>query len=221
MGWVHRELGSVAKARELDARALELARENPSPWTPEVDALLNLCVDGVRAGDPEGAAAVLATLEDRAGRSGWFRWLNGLRLETVATEHHAARGSLDAALERATRLSALAVLVGARNYACTAARFMAELALAGRGDLGEAVARLETALAAHDSFRAPLETWKSRRALGLLRRALGDAAGAAEAFAAAAADVDAVARGVDDAGLRDGFLASPAVREVVACSGRG
>jgi tetratricopeptide (TPR) repeat protein len=218
IGWVHRELGSVAKARELDARALELARENPSPWTPEVDALLNLCVDGVRAGDPEGAAAMLATIENGAGRSGWFRWMNGLRLETAATEHHAARGSLDAALERATRLSAIAVLLGARNYACAAARLTAEIALAGRGDQREAAARLESALAALDGLRLPLETWKSRRALGLLRRALGDAAGADEAFAAAAADVQAIARGVDDAGLREAFLASSAVREVVADS---
>jgi hypothetical protein len=36
-GRVHRELAAVERARELDARALALARENP--WTPEVDAL--------------------------------------------------------------------------------------------------------------------------------------------------------------------------------------
>ena len=41
-GYIHRELAAVEKARELDARALALARENPSSWTPEVDALMNL-----------------------------------------------------------------------------------------------------------------------------------------------------------------------------------
>jgi hypothetical protein len=220
MGWVHRELGSVARARELDERALALARENPSPWAPEVNALLNLCVDGVRAGDPEGAAAVLATLEDGTGRSAWLRWMNDLRLETAATEHHAARGSLDLALERASRLSRVAARVGARNYACTAARLTAEVTLAGRGDLRAAAARLELALAALDPFPAPLETWKSRRVLGLLRRELGDSAAASEAFRAAAADVDAITRGTDDAPLREGFLASPSVRDVFAQSGR-
>ena len=45
-------------------RALALARENPSPWSPEVDAVVNLCVDGVRAGDAEGASDLLAVLED-------------------------------------------------------------------------------------------------------------------------------------------------------------
>jgi tetratricopeptide (TPR) repeat protein len=220
MGWVHRELGSVARARELDERALALARESPSPWAPEVDALLNLCVDGVRAGDPEGAAAVLATLDDGTARSAWLRWMNDLRLETAATEHHAARGSLDLALERASRLSLVAAQVGARNYACTAARLTAEVRLAGRGDLRVAAARLELALAALDPFPAPLETWKSRRVLGLLRRELGDSAAASEAFRAAAADVDAIARGTDDAPLREGFLASPSVRDVFAQSGR-
>ena len=56
-GWIHRELAAVEQARELDTRALAIARANPSPWTPEVDALLNLCVDGVRAGDPDGRPA--------------------------------------------------------------------------------------------------------------------------------------------------------------------
>jgi tetratricopeptide (TPR) repeat protein len=220
IGWVHRELGSVARARELDARALALARENPSPWAPEVDALLNLCVDGVRAGDPEGAAAVLATLEDGTGRSAWLRWMNDLRLETAATEHHAARGSVDVALERASRLALVAAQVGARNYACTAARLTAEITLARRGDLRAAAARLEPALAALDPFPAPLETWKARRVLGLVRRELGAAAGALEAFRAAAADVDTIVRGVDDVVLRQGFLESASVREVYAQSGR-
>jgi hypothetical protein len=86
--------------------------------------------------------------------------------------------------------------------------------------LRAAAARLELALAALDPFPAPLETWKSRRVLGLLRRELGDSAAASEAFRAAAADVDAITRGTDDAPLREGFLASPSVRDVFAQSGR-
>ena len=105
-GWVHRELAAVGKARELDARALALARENPSPWTPEVDALMNLAVDGVRAGDPDGASDLLATLEDGTRTRDWFRWMNELRLEVVATEHYAARGAFDATPARASRLEA-------------------------------------------------------------------------------------------------------------------
>ncbi len=219
-GWIHRELAAVDKARQLDARALDLARENPSPWAPEVDALLNLCVDGVRAGDPARAADLLATLEGGTRPRDWFRWMNELRLEAAATEHFAARGALDATSKRAARLETVAARVGARNYLCTAARLRAELTLAGRGHSREAAARLGRALAALDSFPAPLETWKSRRVLGLLRRSLGDEAAARRAFAAAAADIDTIARGVDDAGLREGFLRSHAVRETLESAGR-
>ena len=208
-GWVHRELAAVGKARELDERALALARENPSPWTPEVDALMNLAVDDVRAGDPEGASNLLATLEDGARTRDWFRWMNELRLEVVATEHYAVRGILDAIPARASRLEAVATRIGARNYLCTAARLRAAIALAGRGDPREAAAKLARALAPLDRFPAPLETWKARRVLGLLRRRSGDEPGARHAFEAAALDVHSIARGVDDAALRAGFLASP------------
>ena len=219
-GWVHRELAAVGKARELDARALALARENPSPWTPEVDALMNLAVDGVRAGDPEGASNLLATLEDGARPRDWFRWMNELRLEVVATEHYAARGILEAIPARASRLEAVATRIGARNYLCSAARSRAEITLAGLGDPREAAAKLERALAALDRFPAPLETWKSRRVLGLVRRRLGDEPAARRSFEVAAQHVDTIVRGVDDAALRAGFLASPGVREVLNEAGR-
>ena len=131
-GWVHRELAAVERARELDARALAIARENPSPWTPEVDALMNLCVDGVRAGDPDGASDLLAILEDGSRTRDWFRWMNELRLEAAAAEHFAARGEFEAMAARVARLQKVAARVGARNYLCTAARIAAEVALARR-----------------------------------------------------------------------------------------
>jgi hypothetical protein len=159
-------------------------------------------------------------LEDGTRTRDWFRWMNELRLETVATEYHAARGALEAAQERASRLEAVARRVGARNYLCTAARHRALAALTGRGDAHEAAARLERAIAALDAFPVPLETWKSHRVLGLLRRRAGDEAGAHRSFAAAAKDVDTIARNVDDPALREAFLSSPAVREVLSEAGR-
>ena len=219
-GWIHRELAAVEKARELDAKALALARENPSPWTPEVDALLNLCVDGVRAGDRVGAADLLATLEDGTRPRDWFGWMNELRLEAVATEHEAARGAFEATSERASRLESVATRVGARNYLCTAARLRAVVALAGQGDVREAAAKLDRTLTALAPFPAPLETWRARRVLGLLRRRLRDEAGARRFFEAAALDVEAIGQGVHDTALRASFFGSPEVREVLAEAGR-
>ena len=220
LGYVHRELASIAKARAFDLRALALTRASPSPWAPEGDALLNLCIDDMRAGDPESAARHLATLEAGLLQSGWMRWMNELRLEAAAAEHLVARGAYKASVERSRRLLRLGRELRARGYACTAARLLGEAALAGEGEPRKAAVRLEAALGALATLPAPLETWKSRRTLGLLKRKLGDAASARRAFGAAAADVDTIARGVDDAALREGFLASPAVREVLAEAGR-
>jgi tetratricopeptide (TPR) repeat protein len=220
LGWVHRELAAVEKARGYDTRALALARESPSPWAPEVEALVNLCVDGVRAGDPEGAAERLAMLEAGTRRSAWLRWMNELRLEAAAAEHFAARGAYETAVERAGRLKAIAERLRARGYACTAARVRGEAALARQRGQRAAAVGLGQALAALDSCPAPLETWKSRRVLALLRRQLGDEAGARDAFRAAAADIDTIARGTDDLALREGFLRSLAAREVLQDAGR-
>lgn len=220
LGWVHRELSDVGRARELDARAVALARESPSPWTPEMDALLNLCVDRVRAGDRAGAAALIERLQADRSRGSWFRWMIDLRFEAAAAEYHAARGEPDATLERAARLEAVAAGIGATNYVCTAARIAADVALAGGADAHLATIRLERALAALSGIRAPLETWKARRVLGLLRRQAGDVEAARAEFAAAAADVGVIADGVVEGFLRQTFLGSPAVREVLTEAGR-
>jgi len=220
LGYVHRELGALAQARGFDTRALDLARESPSPWAPQSDALLNLCVDAARAGDVDTASEYLASAEAALLRRDWMRWMNELRLEAAAAEHFLARGALDLAGARAGRLGRLAAGLSARGYACAAARFSAEIALA-RGH-GEAAARgpLERALQALAELPAPLETWRSRRVLGLLCRRTGDAGAARATFASAARDVDRIAGGVEDASLRRVFLESPAVSEVMAGAGR-
>ena len=94
------------------------------------------------------------------------------------------------------------------------------MTLAEGGNYRDALARLESALGTLRGFAAPLETWKARRVLGLLGRRLGDEPAARNAFAAAAADVDTIVRGTDEPALRESFLGSPAVREVLEQAGR-
>ncbi len=103
LGWVHREMGALERAREWDTKALALARERG--WGPEPEALLNLCVDDVRQGRVEEAAALLAELEARAAQSSWMRWISDLRLAVAAAEHWMARGDCDRADESAQRLA--------------------------------------------------------------------------------------------------------------------
>jgi tetratricopeptide (TPR) repeat protein len=215
LGWVHRELGALDRAREHDTEAVRLARERPVTWAPESEALLNLCVDDVRVGQAERAAAVLAELQSKAGESPWFRWMNELRLEAVSAEHWAARGDHRRAGQHATRLAEMAERLGARDYRCAAERIRAESALAEGEGIEGAASRLAAALGALRSRPAPLEAWKSARVLAIVRSRLGDEEGARAAFAEAARAVNAIVAGTRDEGLRNAFLGGPRVREVL------
>ncbi len=219
LGWVRRELQAPASAREYDERALEIAREKPSPWTPEAEALINLCVDDVRAGNATRAAEMLATLEEGAREGGWLRWMNELRVEAVAGEYWLALGDHAAARARAARLLRISNALGARSYRCAAQRVRAEAALHDGLDLEAATGGLAEAIADLEPFAAPLEGWKSARVLGRALDRLGRADEAGRAFLSAAAHVRTIAAGTRDDGLRGAFLASAPVREVLERAG--
>jgi tetratricopeptide (TPR) repeat protein len=215
LGWVRRELQVPDRAREFDLRALEMARENPNPWTPEDEALINLCVDDVRAGHPHRAAELLARLEAGTRRSDWMLWMNELRLEAAAAEHWAARGDFDTAGSRAARLLEIARPLGARTYCCAAERVRLQAALHGETGVEAAARGLAAALAEFDNFPAPLEAWKSGRVLGCAWDRLGNQREARRAFESAAGAIRTIAAGTQEEELRSGFLASPPVREVL------
>ena len=219
LGWVHRELQDPEGAHALDTRALQAARDTPSPWTPESEALIGLFVDDVRAGRPERATELLAGLETGARQATWMRWMSELRLEAAAAEHCAARGDLEAAAARAARLLESARSLGARTYCCAAERVRMEAALHAGPDVEPAAVRLAAALAEFEAFPAPLEAWKSARVLGLAWERLGKGPQARRAFESAARAVRTIAEGTHDDSLRRVFLASPPVREVLDRAG--
>jgi tetratricopeptide (TPR) repeat protein len=220
MGWVHRELGALERAREHDTEAIRLARELPVPG-PEPEVLVNLCVDDVREGRADQASALLAELQAKAAESRWMRWMSELRLAAAAAEHWEARGDLQRADEEAVRLVAIARRLGSRDYRCAGERIRGRAALERGQGVEEAAARLGAALAEFRHAPAPLEAWKSARTLGLLRRRLGDEDGTMAAFAEGARAVRTIAAGVRDDGLREGFLGLAAVREVLEAAGDG
>jgi tetratricopeptide (TPR) repeat protein len=213
LGWIHRELGAFDRSREWNAQALAVAQEQ-LVWGPEGEALLNMVVDDVHGGRAEAASELIARLEAKGAQKAWMRWMNDLRLASVASQHWLARGELDRAEEHAAHLVGIARRLGSRDYLCTAERVRAEAALARGQGLAAAEGRLAGALDALRLAPAPLEAWKSARVLATVRRRLGDDAGARDAFALSAAAVETIAAGTRDETLREIFLAQPAVREV-------
>ncbi len=216
-GLLRREIQAFAAAAACSEEALRVARESRHPAAPETEALLNLCSDYARQGRFAESEAIIRELESMMAspRSTWYGWANELRLRAVVAEHFLLRGDVAAARERGERLRELARSMDASVFPTGARRLLGEIALAD-GRTAEAVSEAVGALERLRERPAPLEAWRILSTLGRGRLALGDAAGAREAFREAHAVVSSIAAGVHEESLRAAFLGSPAVREVVA-----
>jgi hypothetical protein len=214
-GWLYRELNDLERAHALDSASLRVAREQSVAWAPEADALINLSLDHAQAGHEYEALALLGELQGASLETRWFRWFHELRLEAAAAGHWLVRGDTRAAAERATRLLTLAQRLGARSYACSAERILAEHALAAGAELAGPARALAATLAALAEHPAPFEEWRSARVLAALHERLGAAAEARRCREHATRVLRAMADGVSDETLRARFLAAPRVAEAL------
>ena len=110
-------------------------------------------------------------------------------------------------------LAVLAVY-GVRKYMAVAHHLLARIAVAA-GDMIQADSEFGVALAGLEQYEAPLVAWRIYADLGRLRRGLGEVDAARAAIGRAADIVRRVAESVTDDGLRDTFLQSTAVGEVL------
>jgi tetratricopeptide (TPR) repeat protein len=215
LGWLHRELQDFERARELDREAVKVARETGARWSPEPDALLSLFLDDARSGrssaEADDARALFAQASSERTLMGWFF---EIRRVNALAEHHASRSEWAEVRAHAQALLVAASDKGTPTYGITAHKLLAEAALA-EGRLDEAEVSVETALDLLRVHPCPLVGWRTLASAGRARERRGRASEARAAFAEAARTVRELAAGVDDEGLRERFLASPAVREVL------
>jgi ATP/maltotriose-dependent transcriptional regulator MalT len=147
-------------------------------------------------------------------RDAWFRWRYNIRLHAAMAEHALRQGDTAKAREITSRLLETATKYGVHKYIAVSHKLMAEIALA-EGNDAEAEAEFSNALAELEKYPVPVVAWRIQAQLGRLKAAKADVAGARAAFGRAAEIVNEIAATVDDAALREGFLTSEAVREVV------
>jgi tetratricopeptide (TPR) repeat protein len=88
------------------------------------------------------------------------------------------------------------------------------------GDLAQAVDHLQAALALAQEMGLPGEEWPILAELGRLYAEQGDQAQARQAYQDAAAMIRRLAKTIDEAELRAGFLAARPVRSVLEISER-
>ncbi|HXI62566.1 MAG TPA: hypothetical protein VNF70_07630, partial [Pyrinomonadaceae bacterium] len=128
---------------------------------------------------------------------------------------HALReGDTSKAREITDRLLATAVKYEVHKYIGVAHNLMAQIAIA-EGDMTSAEAEFGAALAEFKQRPVPVVAWRIHADLGRLRSARGDSAGGRDAFEQAAAIINNIAANVSDATLKENFLLSSAVREVM------
>ena len=129
-------------------------------------------------------------------------------------EHSRRQGDPPKAREIAGRLLDMASKCEAHKYIAVAHKLMAQIAIAD-GSHDEAESEFAAALEVLQKYPAPVVTWRTYAELGRLKSSLGNLSAASKAFAQSAGIVNGIATNIADATLRETFLNSDAVLEVM------
>jgi serine/threonine protein kinase/tetratricopeptide (TPR) repeat protein len=217
IGWLHRELQDFDGALKYDQEGLQVGREF-HVLEAEANSLINLGIDHTLAGQPEKTASVFDEAREIFKRDKWFRWRYNIRLEAATAEHWLRLGDLTKAQEYTERLMATASEFEARKYVAVAHKLRAQLAIKA-GESAAAEKEFASALELLDKYQAPLLKWKLLADLGRLKASEGEQSSARSAFASSAETVKQIASNISDESLREIFLTSAAVKEVLAGAG--
>jgi len=213
IGWIHRELQDFNRALQYDQEGLEVGREH-HVLEAEANSLINLGIDYDHTGQGNETLSTFREAESIFERDAWFRWRYNIRLQAGTCEHWLTQRDLDQANEYAGKLLDIATHYQARKYIAVAHKLIAEIAIA-RGDSSTAEKELHAALDLLGQHTAPLVAWKTYAVLGRLHSSHGDKSSASDAFARAGAIINSIAANTSDEALRQEFLNSTAVREVL------
>ncbi len=218
IGWMHRELQDFEGALKHDQEGLRVARQY-HVLEAEANSLINLGIDHTVGGRFEETASAFHETREIFERDAWFRWRYNIRLEAATAWHWLRQGDLEKAGEFAQRLLDTAKQYEVHKYIAEAHRLKAKIAIAA-GDLVAAAEEFTAGLEELKRYPAPLVAWRTYADLGRLQQKRGDAAAAQAAFTQAAEIINGCAANVSDDALRETFLTSRAVRDVMSGAGK-
>ena len=213
IGWIHRELQDFEGALKHDQRGLDIGREH-HVLEAQANSLINLGIDFNHTGKSEHTLPKFNEAESIFDVDAWFRWRYNIRLQAGTSEYWLAKGDLDKAREYALRTLETARHFECHKYIAVAHKLLGQIATT-RGDFTEAEKAFNTALDELWEFPVPIVTWKVYAEMGRQKSQSGDTVGSREAFAKAANTVNSIAANVKDEKLRETFLNSAAVKDVL------
>jgi serine/threonine protein kinase/tetratricopeptide (TPR) repeat protein len=214
IGWIHRELQDFEGALKHDQEGLGVSRQH-HVLEAEANSLINLGIDYTHSGKTDETISAFDEVRDIFKRDAWFRWRYNIRLEAAAAEHWLRQENLSKAREFAQRLLDTANRYEVHKYIAVAHQLIAQISIAA-GDTAGGESELMAALEELRKYPVPVVAWKTYAELGHLKSNLGDFSAARDSFARAAKIVNACTANINDASLRETFLNSHAVREVMA-----
>ena len=216
-GWVWREIGDLGKAIQFNDGSAELSHRLKAAEA-ESNALINLVYDYLLAGEPGKAAGTLERVRPLYERERWNRWrFYEIRHQAAEAELRLVEGYLDRSGEHARVLLDNARKYGVPKYVATAQRLLGEIA-ALKGDHNTAEEELTRSLEPFASHPMPLIEWRHHAALARLLASRSRPAAALKSFSRAEELVQGLAASINDPALRDMFLQTRSVREVLASS---
>ena len=214
-GWVWREIGNLGKAIEFNDGSAEISHRLRAAEA-ESNALINLVYDYLLAGEPGKAAGALERVRPLYERERWNRWrFYEIRHQAAEAELRLVEGDMDRSGEHARVLLDNARRYGVPKYVATAQRLLGEIA-ALKGDHNTAEEELTRSLEPFASHPMPLIEWRHHAALARLLASRLRPAAALKAFSRAEELVQGLATSINEPALRDIFLQTRSVREVLA-----
>jgi tetratricopeptide (TPR) repeat protein len=218
IGWIHRELQDFEGALKHDQEGLEIGHEH-HVLEAEANSLINLGIDYTHSGKSEDTISAFHKVRDIFERDAWFRWRYNIRLHAAMAEHSLRQRDTAKAREIVGRLLEMANKHEVHKYIAVAHKLMAQIAIAdGYNDKAES--EFADALAELQEYPAPVAAWRTYAELGRLKSSTGNTSAASAAFAQSAKIVKGIAANISDETLRETFLNSDAVREVMTGASR-
>ena len=165
-GWLHRQMGDMRRAIELDREALDLSR-SAKILNPEIYSILNIADDHLGLDEIGTARTILFEAADRL-RKGSFDshlWKWQLNIALMFARLLLIERDLEGADTHLTEALAIGERTECRRQLAEAFRIRGEVWLAaGRGD--DARAELRRALEMAESTASPRIIWETAAALG-------------------------------------------------------
>ncbi|HEY7307657.1 MAG TPA: AAA family ATPase [Bryobacteraceae bacterium] len=208
-GWIHREMQDFEGAEAFDREGAAIGHE-AGFGEAEVNSVINLAMDHLQSDDQATVCSAMKTAASLLSHDAWFRWRFEIRFLHARAEQTLARTDAITLLEKATQY-------GAHKYMIVARTLLSRIAMLS--DFDTAAEEIKEACAMLKRYPALLCGWRAHAMLGRIEMQCGNPDAGIAAYRLAVSNIRYIADHIDDKGLRNIFLSSDAILDVLRDAG--